>query len=395
MAVMALLVVVANVVFVTLVLEIGLFFAKLGGRLLTNSSQSPVFGYDRLMALPVTALFMFGQYWYVCGRVRRQSSVQTDVPAGTDLEQRITRLATQASVKPPSVTIVSSSVPNCYTVGRQGNATIVVSRGLLAALDDAELDAVLAHELAHVLNHDVTIMTLAVAPFRLARSLVRALVWGLYAIGFTVYAILYLGVVFVTIVAVLLTVLAGFRAVYDWIVTVIPFIDPGPIVGANIISGVAGVLFGTVMDYVAGFAAVLLTGGLLLIPVVPALSVYYVILGVVPRRLSIYREYAADRGAALLTGNPTAVANALAALTNATDRPTDDFRQATDIQALCLIPDGISDETDAGNTNKSIADDFLLLEAALQRIPTGIVAHPDIEDRIDRLQEIDRNLEEQ
>lgn len=168
MAVMALLVVVANVAFVALVLELGVIFAKLGIGLWTNSSQLPVFGYDRVMAVPVTALFMLSQYWYVRRGVLRSSSVQS--PAVTDLETRLTRLAAQASVQQPSVAVVTSAVPNCYTVGRRGNATIVVSTGLLETLDDDELDGVLAHELAHVANHDVTVMTMAVAPFRLARA---------------------------------------------------------------------------------------------------------------------------------------------------------------------------------------------------------------------------------
>lgn len=394
MAVMALLVVLANVVFVTLVLEMGVFFARLGIGLLTNSPQFPVFGYDRLAVLPVTALFMLGQYWYVCRGVLRPSSVQTDAPAVPDLEQRITRLAAQASLQPPSVAVASSSVPNCYTVGRRGNATIVVSTGLLEALDDAELDAVLAHELAHVLDRDVTVMTMAVAPFRITRALVTTLDWGLISIGTIVYFTLCFSVVVAAIVSVLTAVLTGSRVVYDWIVTAAPLIDPGPIVGFDIATG-AKEGIRTFMDYLIGFSTVLVMVGLFLLPVGLALSVYYAILGVVPRRLSIYREYAADRGAALVTGNPAAVGSALQTLANVTNRPTADLRQATDIQALCLIPDGITNDIEVGPIRQWIADDYPVIEAVLQRIPTGIVAHPPIENRIDRLQELSSDLEEQ
>lgn len=393
MAVMAFLVVVANVVFVTLVLEIGVLFAELGYGLLTHRSQMPAFSYDRLLVFPVTGLFMVGQYRYVCRGVPPSSSEWDDISTMTDLEQRITRLSTQAAVPVPSVAIVYSSTPNCYTIGRRGNATIVVSTGLVAILDDAELDAVLAHELAHVLNRDVTVMTIAVAPFRLARSFVKTLSWGLTMSGIIVYISLYIGVVSVTIVGLIGVVLVGFIAVYDWIVTIAPFVDPGPILGYNISPSAIGGFFEIVISPLAGFAAVLLVGGLLLIPVMLALSVYYLILGVVPRRLSIYREYAADRGAALLTGNPTAFVTALETLTNATDRPTNDHRQATDIQALCLVSGGIGDDIEDDSTQQSSVDDSSSDETILQYITTGIVAHPPIEDRIDRLQEIRRDLE--
>lgn len=280
--------------------------------------------------------------------------------------------------------VADSPVPNSYTVGRQGNATIVVSTGLLETLDDTELDTVLAHELAHVLNHDVTVMTMAVAPFRLARLLAGTLKRLLSAAGLIIWYTLYLGVVLAAIVPILLFVLAGFIAI----------IDPGPTAEVEIVRGAAQWFFGTFMGYVAGFGAILLTGGLFLIPVVFLLSVYYVILGVIPRRLSIYREYAADRGAALLTGTPTTFASALESLSNATDRPTVDFRQATDVQALCLVSGGISDETEDDSTQQSSSDDSPLFEAVRQRISAGIVAHPPIEERIDRLREMSKNLEE-
>lgn len=373
-----------NVVFALLVLEVGRYFPALG--LPTHASQIAGFEYDRLTVLSVTALFMLGQYWYIRRGVLRPAAVQTESPTSTDLEERITRLASQAAVPVPSMAVVTSPIPNCYTVGRRGNATIVVSTGLCETLNDEELDAVLAHELAHVLNHDVTVMTMAVAPFRLARSLVTTLDRMLHSIKEITFGILVLGQASVAIFGILAVVLVGFRRVYDWIVTVAPFVDPGPILGFEILPSIGDVFFGTVIDYVVGLATLLLMGGLLLIPVVLALSVYYAILGVVPRRLSIYREYAADRGAAMLTGNPAAVATALETLATATERPPTDRRQATEIQALCLISDGIGDEIAVGPIRQSIADDHPLIEAVLQSIPTGIVAHPPLEDRIKRLQ---------
>lgn len=109
----------------------------------------------------------------------------------------------------------------------------------------------------------------------------------------------------------------------------------------------------------------------------------------------MYREYAADRGAALMTGHSAAMASALDTLSTASDRLTDDLRHATDIQALCLIPDGITDEVEVGPIREWIAEDWPMIDTLPQRIPTGIVAHPSIDDRIARFRQLTRTLEDQ
>lgn len=169
MAVMSLLVLVANVIFIGLLIGTPLILALLGIVQITENGQDGIYGYGFLALFLVTVLLLIGQYWYAVLRALRPSSVETESPQAQTVQAHLQRLATQAAIKPPSVAVLDSSVPNCYTVGRQENATIVVSTGLISALDENELDAVLAHELAHVLNHDVTVMTVAVAPFRMAR----------------------------------------------------------------------------------------------------------------------------------------------------------------------------------------------------------------------------------
>ncbi|PSP70737.1 hypothetical protein BRC79_01820 [Halobacteriales archaeon QH_8_67_27] len=153
------------------------------------------------------------------------------------LESRVRRLAQQAGARPPSVAVVDAHPPNCYTVGRRGAATVVVSESLLETLDDAELDAVLAHELAHVLNRDVTVMTVAVAPFHLARSVATALDPTVYRIGVALYALVMVGIVVVTgglVVALALRVTLG---LYDRGVAALPLVGPGPLVsGAPAVS---------------------------------------------------------------------------------------------------------------------------------------------------------------
>lgn len=76
------------------------------------------------------------------------------------LEGRVARLATQADVAAPDVRLVDSPAPTAAVVGyRPSRSTLVVSTGLVAALGDAQLDAVLAHELSHVANYDAAVLT--------------------------------------------------------------------------------------------------------------------------------------------------------------------------------------------------------------------------------------------
>ncbi|AFZ72191.1 M48 family metallopeptidase [Natronobacterium gregoryi] len=81
------------------------------------------------------------------------------------LESTVTRLAGQANVPVPDVQVVDRETPAALTVGyRPSSSTIVVSRGLVASLDERELEAVLAHELAHVTNRDAAVLTALSVP---------------------------------------------------------------------------------------------------------------------------------------------------------------------------------------------------------------------------------------
>ena len=81
------------------------------------------------------------------------------------LQATVGRLAAQADVPTPTVRIGSSATPRAITVGyRPATSTVVVSRGLLETLDDRELEAVLAHELAHVVHRDAAVMTFLALP---------------------------------------------------------------------------------------------------------------------------------------------------------------------------------------------------------------------------------------
>ena len=74
------------------------------------------------------------------------------------------RLAAAAGLPPPRIAVIGSDTPNLFTVGLgPSRAVIAVTQGLLYALDDDELEAVLAHELSHIGGKDLLPMTMAAA----------------------------------------------------------------------------------------------------------------------------------------------------------------------------------------------------------------------------------------
>ncbi|MWG33564.1 M48 family metalloprotease [Halomarina oriensis] len=92
------------------------------------------------------------------------------------LHAAVARLAQAADLPLPSVHVADRDRPFAMTTGLStDDAKLVVSTGLLDALDDEELDAVVAHELAHVKNRDATVMTLVELPLSSARNLGRML----------------------------------------------------------------------------------------------------------------------------------------------------------------------------------------------------------------------------
>jgi heat shock protein HtpX len=103
------------------------------------------------------------------GSVREDLEVEYDIVSDPEREhevqRRVRRLAEQADSPVPEVEIGASHLPRAASVGYQpGESVILVSRGLVDTLDGAELDAVLAHELAHLLNRDAAVMTALSVP---------------------------------------------------------------------------------------------------------------------------------------------------------------------------------------------------------------------------------------
>ena len=211
------------------------------------------------------------------------------------LHAQINRLSQQADLPQPTVAVADNKTPNAFAAGRSpSNAVVCVTTGLLRTLDDDEIEGVLAHELAHVKNRDVAVMTIASFLSTIAFLIVR---WGW---------------------------LFGGRGR-----------NQAPLIVAIIVS--------------------------LLVWVVSFLLI---------RALSRYREYAADRGAAAITGNPSALATALMKISGRMDQvPKRDLREQAEMNAFFIIP--------------------------IRRGFIGKLAstHPPTETRIEKLRELEREME--
>ncbi|HZG09896.1 MAG TPA: M48 family metalloprotease [Allosphingosinicella sp.] len=73
----------------------------------------------------------------------------------------VQKLAARAGLPMPKVYIIDSPSPNAFATGRNpANAAVAATTGLLAILDKHEVEAVMAHELGHIRNHDTLIMTM-------------------------------------------------------------------------------------------------------------------------------------------------------------------------------------------------------------------------------------------
>ena len=102
-----------------------------------------------------------------------------------ELHGALEKLASLADVPKPRAAVVWSDVPDAFATGRNPQrSTVAITRGLVAALEPAELEAVLAHELSHVANRDGAVMTFASFPALSLREAIRAASWKLWVFGF-------------------------------------------------------------------------------------------------------------------------------------------------------------------------------------------------------------------
>ncbi|HWF75366.1 MAG TPA: zinc metalloprotease HtpX [Solirubrobacteraceae bacterium] len=216
------------------------------------------------------------------------------------LHAMIDRLCVTANLPKPRVAIADTPMPNAFAVGRSPKtSTVCVTTGLLQTLEPAELEAVLGHELTHVQNRDVMVMTLA---------------------GF-------------------------FASVASFIVQI-------------------GFWFGGAFDdgdnNNPSFAIVILVS-----------AVVYAVSFLLLRALSRYREFAADRGSAIITGRPSALVSALMKISGNMQRiPQRDLRSSSSLAAFYIFPPGV--KSAVGN---------------------AFATHPPLEQRIAALQRLEAQLQ--
>ncbi|MCM8746660.1 zinc metalloprotease HtpX [Thermomicrobium sp. CFH 73360] len=95
------------------------------------------------------------------------------------LQEMVERVAALAGIPRIRVGIIETPMPNAFAIGKGlRSSTVVVTRGLLDLLNDEELEAVIAHEIAHVRNRDVLVMTIAGFFVVVAQLVFRLLLWG-------------------------------------------------------------------------------------------------------------------------------------------------------------------------------------------------------------------------
>ncbi len=214
------------------------------------------------------------------------------------LHAMIERLCIQADLPKPRIAMADSEVPNAFAMGRsQKSAVVCATTGIINTLEPHELEGVMAHELAHVKNRDVLVMTVA--------SFFASLAAMIMQFGF-------------------------FFGGGDDEEGALPFMV---------------VLLVSFLVYIISFFLML--------------------------ALSRYREFGADRGAALTTGRPSALASALMKISGAMERvPEHDLRQAERMNAFFIVPTGV--------------------KGAIQ---TLFSTHPPMEKRIERLQALEAELQ--
>ncbi|MGD0454972.1 MAG: zinc metalloprotease HtpX [Solirubrobacteraceae bacterium] len=221
-----------------------------------------------------------------------------------ELHGIIERLCVQADLPKPRVCVMETSMPNAFAMGRSKKSTSVcATRGILEMLSPAELEGVMAHELTHVINRDVMVMTLA-SFFATLASLI---------IQFTFF-----------------------------------------------FGGGFGGGYGRSRDEEEGLFFVLIVSVLV-----------YAISFLLLRALSRYREFAADRGSAVLTGRPSALASALLKISGTMERvPSQDLRRAEGMSAFFIVP---------ARTKKSLMNIF--------------ADHPPLEQRLAALERLESQLQ--
>ena len=103
-------------------------------------------------------------YWFSDSvAIRSAGAIPADENTYRELHRIVENLAITAGLPKPRIYIINDPAPNAFSAGRDNkHAVVAVTTGLLGMMDRNELEGVLSHELAHVGNRDILVMTVAV-----------------------------------------------------------------------------------------------------------------------------------------------------------------------------------------------------------------------------------------
>ncbi|MFH1285780.1 MAG: zinc metalloprotease HtpX [Candidatus Micrarchaeota archaeon] len=147
-----------------LLVTTALVFGAVAGILAVILWLSGASGFLGIGTVLIFSLILLAVQWYIGPILVKWITHAQEVKPNEMLELRgtLTRLARSAGIPTPKLYVVNNSSPNAFAFGRtQGSSCIAVHTGLLERLEQDEIEAVLAHEVAHIKHRDVIIMTLA------------------------------------------------------------------------------------------------------------------------------------------------------------------------------------------------------------------------------------------
>ncbi|OPX61720.1 MULTISPECIES: zinc metalloprotease HtpX [unclassified Methanoregula] len=217
-----------------------------------------------------------------------------------ELHRMVEKLCKEADLPKPKVAIMQSPIPNAFATGRNPNhAVIACTDSIMRLLNRDELEAVLAHELAHVKNRDILTMTLASFIAMISSMIMQSFI---------------------------------FSALFG---------------GNNREGNILGVIVVWVVSIIVYFVSTLLI-----------------------MALSRYREFAADRGSALITRNPRALISALNKISGRID----------------VLPDQVKEPVANANT-------FFIIPASTKSLLRELTStHPPLEKRIANLEKVEAEI---
>jgi heat shock protein HtpX len=155
-------------------LALGALYVAFGAVLIDNTGFA--------LGLVITLGLAWGQWYFSDTLALKSMGAKVVSPEqAPELHAMIDRLCVMADMPKPTVAVAVTDMPNAFATGRTPNhSAVCVTTGIMQRLDADELEGVLAHELAHVANRDVSVMTVASSLGLLAGFITR---WGMFLGG--------------------------------------------------------------------------------------------------------------------------------------------------------------------------------------------------------------------